>query len=109
MTPPRGSALIVTYNRAGDVAQAIRSALDQDVQPEVIVVDDESTDNTSEIVQQFPSVRYIRQPNRKEGAARNNGAAQAAGEYLAFLDADDYWLRGKLAADIARFERADGP
>src|SRR5438067_13492135 len=96
------SAIIPTYNRAGLVAQAIRSAQEQRLadghEVEVIVVDDESTDNTAEVVQSFGGVRYVRQTNRREGAARNTGAAQAHGTYLAFLDSDDFWLEGKLAA-----------
>jgi hypothetical protein len=106
------SAIIVTYNRADFVARAVRSALDQclsDGQVEVIVVDDESTDATPEIVRRFSNVRFIRQSNRKEGAARNNGAAHASGRYLAFLDSDDYWLPDKLAGDVARFAAADQP
>jgi glycosyltransferase involved in cell wall biosynthesis len=106
------SAIIPTWNRADFVARAIQSALDQRLssgEVEVIVVDDESTDNTPEIVRAFETVRYIRQTNRREGAARNAGAAQASGAYLAFLDSDDYWLPGKLAGDVARFEAADQP
>jgi glycosyltransferase involved in cell wall biosynthesis len=54
-------------------------------------------------------IRSLRQTNRREGAARNLGASAARGVYLAFLDSDDYWLPGKLAADVARSEAADHP
>ena len=106
------SAIIPTFNRADLVRQAIQSALSQEIprgQVEVIVVDDESTDTTPEVVRAFEAVRYIRQSNRKEGAARNTGADAARGTYLAFLDSDDYWLPGKLAADVERFESSDRP
>jgi len=103
------SVIIPTYNRADYVGKAIQSALDQQPAPEVIVVDDESTDNTEEVVRRFDNVTYIRQENRREGAARNSGAARASGTYLAFLDSDDFWLPGKLAADSARFEQPDHP
>jgi glycosyltransferase involved in cell wall biosynthesis len=107
------SAIIPTYNRADLVGQAIRSALDQcvpDGQVEVIVVDDESTDDTPEVVRAFgEAVRYVRRPNGREGAARNTGARTASGTYLAFLDSDDYWQKGKLAGDVARFSAADQP
>jgi cellulose synthase/poly-beta-1,6-N-acetylglucosamine synthase-like glycosyltransferase len=106
------SAIIPTFNRADLVSRAIRGALEQQVpngEVEVIVVDDESTDNTEDVVRAFESVTYLRQPNRKEGAARNTGAAHAQGTYLAFCDSDDYWLPGKLASDVARFESPDGP
>lgn len=108
------SVIIPTYNRAALVRQAIDSALAQ-VLPsggdvEVIVVDDESTDRTPEVAAELGSrITYVRQSNRREGAARNTGAARAAGTYFAFLDSDDYWLPGKLAADVDRFEQADRP
>src|SRR5438128_1924250 len=108
------SAIIPTYNRAAYLAHALQSVLHQQLpdgrRTEVIVVDDESADNTPEVVAQFGErITYIRQQNRREGAARNAGAAVAHGTYLAFLDSDDYWLHGKLAADLARFEQADRP
>src|SRR5262245_66582080 len=107
------SAIIPTYNRADLVGRAIQSALQQQLpdagRVEVIVVDDESTDATPEVVKSFEGVRYLRQSNRREGAARNTGAAQANGAYLAFLDSDDYWLPGKLAGDVARFLQPDQP
>src|SRR5207248_5312894 len=77
---------------------------------EVILVDDESTDNTPEIAASFgETIIYVRQCNRREGAARNASAARAHGQYLAFLDSDDFFLEGKLAADVARFEQPDRP
>lgn len=108
------SAIIPTYNRAHFVARAIQSALDQQLpgtaEVEVIVVDDESADATPEVAATFNSrITYLRQANRREGAARNAGAERATGHYLAFLDSDDYWLDGKLAADLVRFEQADAP
>lgn len=111
---PLFSAIIPTYNRAGYVVRAIQSALEQQLpggaQVEVIVVDDESTDTTPEVAATFGTrIIYVRQPNRREGAARNLGAAHANGTYFAFLDSDDYWLPAKLAGDLARFERPDRP
>lgn len=108
------SAIIPTYNRAPLIRQAIDSALAQTLpsggQVEVVVVDDESTDATPEIVGTYQdAITYIRQSNRREGAARNTGAAHAHGAYFAFLDSDDYWLPGKLAADLVRFQAPDKP
>jgi glycosyltransferase involved in cell wall biosynthesis len=108
------SAIIPTYNQAAFVGHAIQSALDQRLpggaQTEVIVVDDESSDSTPQVASSFGDIiTYLRQTNRREGAARNAGAARARGTYFAFLDSDDYWLPGKLAGDLARFEQADHP
>jgi glycosyltransferase involved in cell wall biosynthesis len=111
---PLFSTIIPTYNRAGYLAHAIQSALDQRLplgaRAEVIVVDDESTDDTPRVAEGFGErIVYVRQANRREGAARNTGAARARGAYFAFLDSDDYWLPGKLCADLARFEQPDAP
>src|SRR5579859_7153164 len=109
------SAIIPTYNRAAFVSRAIDSALGQQLPAstavEVIVVDDQSTDGTPEVAASYGArIQYLRQAcNRREGAARNAGAARATGTYFAFLDSDDYWLPGKLAHDLARFEQADQP
>jgi glycosyltransferase involved in cell wall biosynthesis len=111
---PVFSVIIPAYNRAAYLPQTLRSALEQQLpdggEVEVILVDDESTDNTPEVAASFgDDIVYIRQPNRREGAARNAGAGRARGRYFAFLDSDDYWLAGKLAGDLARFEHADQP
>ena len=108
------SAIIPTYNQAAFVGHAIQSALDQRLpdggEVEVIVVDDGSTDSTPRIASSFGNrITYLRQTNRREGAARNTGAARARGTYFAFLDSDDYWLADKLAGDLARFEQPDQP
>jgi glycosyltransferase involved in cell wall biosynthesis len=108
------SAIIPTYNRADYVGRAIDSALEQQLpapgQVEVIVVDDESADATPEVAAGFGDrITYVRQANRREGAARNAGARRASGTHFAFLDSDDYWLPGKLATDLSRFEQPDKP
>ena len=114
MGTPLFSAIIPTYNRAMYLAHAVQSAIDQSVAAvgsvEVVVVDDESTDNTPEIASSFGDrILYLKQANRREGAARNAGASRASGTYLAFLDSDDYWLPGKLARDLVRFGQPDRP
>lgn len=108
------SVIIPSYNRAAYLARTLRSALDQQLPDgagvEVILVDDESTDNTPEAAAAFgEQIIYIRQPNRREGAARNTGAARANGRFFAFLDSDDFLLPGKLAGDLSRFEQRDRP
>jgi glycosyltransferase involved in cell wall biosynthesis len=108
------SVIIPAYNRAAYLPHTLQSALEQQLpgggDVEVILVDDESTDSTPQVAAAFGDrIRYIRQQNRREGAARNTGAARAQGRYLAFLDSDDFFLTGKLAGDLARFEQPDLP
>src|SRR6266849_5630061 len=92
------SAIVPVFNGESTIAAAIDSALNQNFDAtEVIVVNDGSTDGTALILRSYGSkIRVIEQSNRGLSAARNAGAAIARGEYLAFLDADDEWLPGKL-------------
>lgn len=103
MTTPLVSVIIPTFNRAHMLGDAIDSVLQQrDATFEVIVVDDGSRDDTARIVAAYAGrVRYVRQCQRGVAAARNAGARLATGRWLAFLDSDDYWLPGKLAAQLA--------
>ncbi len=75
---------------------------------EVIVVDDGSSDATADIALRHPGVKLIRQNNRGPGAARNAGIAASHSRYIAFLDADDLWLAGKLAAQLKVLHRQPG-
>jgi glycosyltransferase involved in cell wall biosynthesis len=103
---PRVSVVIPTYNRRDLVREAIASVIAQSYADcELIVVDDGSGDGTAEVVQQFPGVRYVYQPNRGVSAARNAGVALARGELLAFLDSDDLWQPRKLEHQVAFFEQ----
>lgn len=100
------TVVIPTYNRAGFIAEALQSCVDQGIPIEIIVVDDGSTDDTSDVVQNFGhTVTYIRQQNRREGAARNAGIARASAPLVAFLDSDDAFLPGKLLRDLEAFAR----
>jgi glycosyltransferase involved in cell wall biosynthesis len=79
----------------------------------VIVVDDASTDGTSEFLESKSfkvPLRVIRlEQNSGPSAARNTGIAHASGKYVALLDSDDYWLPGKLAGQVEAAERSSGP
>ncbi len=99
---PSISVIIPTYNRAETVKRAVESVLSQTYRNfELIVVDDGSTDNTGKTLNSYaPHLRYLHQPNRGVSAARNAGAREAAGEYVAFLDSDDEWKPEKLEKHI---------
>jgi len=95
------AAVIPLYNKAPHIARALDSALAQTSRPdEIIVVDDGSTDGGAELVAPYVEkygVRLIRQANAGESAARNRGIDEARSGYIAFLDADDYWLDHHIA------------
>jgi glycosyltransferase involved in cell wall biosynthesis len=96
------SIIIPAYNSGGLIRASIDSALSQrGVAFEVIVVDDGSTDDTVSIIKSYgDAVRCIRQSNQGAYVARNNAAATARGEWLAFLDADDLWVADKLVKQL---------
>lgn len=84
-----------TYNRAGLIGKAIESVLAQEYSDwELLVIDDGSEDNTKEVVLTFedPRIKYHYQDNQERSAARNNGIEKAIGDYVCFLDSDDYYL-----------------
>ena len=92
------SVVIPAYNSAQSIERAVNSVLAQTRPPEeIIVVDDGSVDNTADILKSFgDKVKYIRQENAGASCARNTGINAAAGNWIAFLDADDEWLPKKL-------------
>jgi glycosyltransferase involved in cell wall biosynthesis len=97
------SAIIPTFNGEAFIARAIESALTQTTPPnEIVVIDDASTDRTADLVAaRFPRLRLLRlECNVGSGAARNAGIAASTGEIVAFLDHDDAWQAGYVAAQI---------
>lgn len=99
---PLVSVIMPAYNARPYIAQAIKSVLDQDYPNlELIVVDDGSMDGTPQEARRFGEhVQVIEQQNRGPAAARNSAVALARGELLAFIDADDIWLPGKVSAQV---------
>ena len=94
---PQVTVVITTYNRAALLPHAIESAKNAASDPEVIVVDDCSTDNTPEVCANVEDIRYLRLPaNSGLAHARNVGAAASSSEFIAFLDDDDLRLPGSL-------------
>jgi len=102
-TTPTVSVIIPSYNAANYIGQAVESALSQEgANVDVIVIDDGSTDDTLSVLGQFGSkIRVAKQTRGGPYRARNLGASMATGEWIALLDADDDWLPGKLAAQLA--------
>ncbi|MDR2877612.1 MAG: glycosyltransferase, partial [Chromatiales bacterium] len=104
---PLVSVVIATYNMGRYLPEAVASVFNQSYSPiEIIVVDDGSTDNTADIVKSWQAdarFRYVRQENQGQQIAKNRGIAEAKGDYIAFLDADDRWKLDKLARQIPLF------
>jgi len=110
MKSPLVSCIITSYNAKDDVAVAIESVLNQSYEHiELIIVDDCSTDGTEQVVRPFlddPRVSFI-EHERNSGLpaiSRNTGLNHVTGEYIAFLDADDYWESNKLEIQLIEFE-----
>jgi glycosyltransferase involved in cell wall biosynthesis len=106
----RISAVIPTYNRERTIARAIDSALAQRFPAsEIIIMDDGSADNTGRIAESYGGkIRYLYQANGGVSAARNRGVQEAKGEWIAFLDSDDYWLPDHLGRMAKAIEATEG-
>ena len=106
---PVVSVIIPTRNRVAMLREAIESVRAQTYQDwELIIVDDGSMDETRQIMetltQEDARIRYLRQPQGGVSKARNAGIRAAQGRYVAFLDDDDLFLPGKLAAQVSALE-----
>lgn len=109
MSQPLISVVITAYNYGRFVQECIESLLSQDYPAErleIVVVDDGSTDDTAEQVKKYGSrIRYFRQQNGGQARALNLGFANAKGEIIALLDADDYWFPGKARRIAEEFQK----
>src|SRR5579864_6145645 len=106
MTHDVVSIVIVCHNNWPDLELAIQSSLRQTYSPlEVIVVDNDSTDATaSEVPKRFgASVRYLRQLNRGDGGGYNAGCLVSSGDFVQFLDGDDFLAPNKIAKQVEAF------
>jgi glycosyltransferase involved in cell wall biosynthesis len=105
MNQPLVSVVIPVYNRAEMLREALESVFGQEYQPlQVLVVDDGSSDNWKEKIAGF-NVDIIELPHcGMPGKVRNEGIKRAEGEYIAFLDSDDIWLKGKLWAQLEEMQ-----
>jgi len=101
------TTIVPVYNGQRYLGEALASILDQAGGcDEVLVLDDGSTDSSAALARAVPGVRVEILPHRGKSAALNDGIRLAKGEWLAFLDADDVWLAGKLAAQRAAVANA---
>ena len=94
MTSPKISVILPAYNEERYIAKAIKSVLNQSLSDfELIVVNDGSTDNTLGVINSFDDsrIRLIDQENMGPGACRNNALKIACGEYIMYLDGDDWY------------------
>ncbi len=107
MTTPVFSVVIPLYNKEKYIGKTLESVLLQDFTDfEVVLVDDGSTDNGSDIAKGFddPRIRILRQENLGVSSARNRGIREAKGDFIAFLDADDEWMENKLQTHLTCFK-----
>lgn len=102
MSGPVVSVIIPTFNAGKYITQTIESVLAQSLAGiEVLIIDDESSDNTVAIVESFGGpVRLIQQNNAGVCVARNRGITEATGEFICFMDHDDYWFPEKLELQV---------
>ncbi|MEO8533825.1 MAG: glycosyltransferase [Flavobacterium sp.] len=102
MPHPLVSVIITTYNRSAFLDEAISSVINQTYDNiEIIVVDDGSSDNYAEaICANFSNCHYYYKENGGLSSARNYGIVQAKGDYIAFLDDDDFWKNSKIEKQI---------
>ena len=110
MNEPIVSVVMPAFNAGQFIAEAVDSVIKQTFNSwELIIVNDGSTDDTQAIVEKYavadPRIKLVNQQNKKLSAARNAGIANAKGEWIAFLDADDSWVAEKLENQLATAEK----
>ena len=102
------SVIIPTFNRASLLRKAIESVLSQTYQDfQLIIIDDGSEDDTSYVVSGFKEsrIKYIRKDRGGVASARNLGIKESVGEFLAFLDSDDWWDKEKLFIQLGEMQK----
>src|ERR1051325_1579612 len=107
---PLVSVIVIFLNAARFIGEAVTSVFEQTYDSwELLLVDDGSSDGSSEMSQQYAErhpgrIRYLMHPNHQNrgmSASRNLGLSHAKGDFIAFLDADDVWLPEKLQKQVA--------
>ena len=109
MEKAKVSVIIPAYNASQYLPKCLDSVLIQNVDAEIIVIDDGSSDQIRQVIEKYqscPQLRYVRnKENIGAAASRNLGVNMSEGKYLAFLDADDCWEPGKLRAQLDIMEK----
>src|SRR5579862_3053497 len=100
------SVVIPVYNSESTIVRAVESiAAEATAGAEIVVIDDGSTDATPDVLESYkPMLCVVRQANAGPAAARNEGVRRSKGEFVAFLDSDDYWLPGRLETTVNALE-----
>ena len=109
MTQAQVSVIIPVHNGAGTLQKAVDSVLKQSIPTRIYIIDDASTDNTAEVLSAYAENENIRvlknEANRGVSKSRMRGVSEADTEYIAFLDADDWWADHKLEKQLALMKR----
>src|SRR5581483_11914039 len=96
------SVIVLTFNSQDYIGRALKSLRRQTYSGiEIVVVDNGSTDQTRQIVESFGNVVWLSLPHSDMGMARNHGVRHCSGEYLMFLDSDDFYLAHKVESQIS--------
>ncbi|MBT2621795.1 glycosyltransferase family 2 protein [Chryseobacterium sp. ISL-6] len=108
------SVIIPVYNAENYISQAVESALQFDEVFEIILVEDKSPDNAlllcEKLAEKYDSVKLYQHPDKQNhgaGASRNLGIMNATGDFIAFLDADDYYLPNRFDAEKQLFQNPE--
>ena len=108
---PKISIIIPVYNASAFIAKTIENLLEQNIHKEIILINDGSTDNSLEVINKFKNkfedIRVINQENKGVSAARNNGIANAKGDYILFIDSDDLLEEKALEKLQTKYETYD--
>lgn len=105
MSKPLISVIIPVFNGEDYLVETLESVLAQTYRPiEILIIDDGSTDQTAKISEEYrvrhPCIKYFFQENQGLAASRNQGISLAKAAFIAFVDADDIWLKDKLSSQI---------
>lgn len=108
------SVIIPVYNLENYISECLESILNQTFNEyEIIVIDDGSVDRSKDIIEKYiendERIKYFYQKNKGLSAARNNGLQKANGEYIIFLDGDDFWIKSNFLEELIKIINIENP